>query len=116
MPAKTNRKRAVSDATHDVQDDLRTLREDLGTLAEEVASLMSTTGNQALDEVKDRIRRIRSSIDEVVSDAGTRGRDMLRDTGETVSDVIEESIRERPLTTLALAIGLGFILGATWRK
>ena len=52
----------------------------------------------------------------MVSDAGARGRDMLRDTGETVSDVIEESIKERPLTTLALAVGLGFILGATWRK
>ena len=60
MAAKT-RKRGVSDATSDVQEDLRTLREDLGTLAEEVAGLMSTTGNEALDEVKDRIRRIRSS-------------------------------------------------------
>ncbi len=115
MAAKT-RKRGVSDATSDVQEDLRTLREDLGTLAEEVAGLMSTTGNEALDEVKDRIRRIRSSLDAVVSDAGARGRDMLRDTGETVSDVIEELIKERPLTTLALAVGLGFILGATWRK
>jgi ElaB/YqjD/DUF883 family membrane-anchored ribosome-binding protein len=114
--AKASRRRGVSDATQDVQQDLQSLREDLGTLAEEVATLMSTTGNQALDEVKDRIRRIRSSLDDVMSDAGARGRDALRDVGENVSATIEEHVKERPLTTLALAIGLGFILGATWRK
>jgi ElaB/YqjD/DUF883 family membrane-anchored ribosome-binding protein len=116
MAAETNRKRGVSDASHDVQEDLRVLREDLGALAEEVAGLMSTTGNETLDKVKDRIRHIRSSLDTVMSDAGTRSRDMLREAGDTVSDAIEESIRERPLTTLALAVGLGFIMGATWRK
>jgi ElaB/YqjD/DUF883 family membrane-anchored ribosome-binding protein len=113
--AKTSRRR-VSDATEDVQQDLQALREDLGTLAEEVASLMSSTGNQALDEVKDRIRRIRSSLDDVMSDAGARGRDALRDVSENVSAAIEEHVKERPLTTLALAVGLGFILGATWRR
>jgi ElaB/YqjD/DUF883 family membrane-anchored ribosome-binding protein len=114
--AKASRRRGVSDATQDVQQDLQALRDDLGTLAEEVASLMSSTGNQALDEVKDRIRRIRSSLDDVMSDAGARGRDALRDVGENVSTAIEEHVKERPLTTLALAVGLGFILGATWRK
>ena len=114
--AKGNGKRSVSAATHDVQKDLQALREDLGTLAEEVTGLMSSTGSEALDDVKDRIRRIRSGLDEVVADAGERGREMLRDTSEGVSDVIEQSIKERPLATLAMAVGLGFILGATWRR
>jgi ElaB/YqjD/DUF883 family membrane-anchored ribosome-binding protein len=113
---KTTRKRSVGGATHDVQQDLQVLRDDLGTLAEEVASLMSSTGNQALDEMKDRIRRVRQNLDEVVSAAGTRGRDALLDVTENMSGVIEQSLKERPLTTLALAVGLGFVLGATWRK
>jgi ElaB/YqjD/DUF883 family membrane-anchored ribosome-binding protein len=116
MASKTAKRRGVSDATGDVQQDLQALREDLGTLAEEVAGLMSSTGNQALDEVKNRIRRIRTSLDDLVSDAGTRGRDALREAGDTVGTALEEAVKERPLTTLALAIGIGFILGASWRK
>jgi len=116
MAGKTTKRRALSDATSDVQQDLQALREDLGTLAEEVAGLMSSSGGQALDEVKDRIRRIRTSLDDLVSDAGTRGRDALREAGDTVSTAIEESLKERPITTLALAVGIGFLLGASWRK
>jgi ElaB/YqjD/DUF883 family membrane-anchored ribosome-binding protein len=114
--AKGNGKRSVSAATRDVQKDLRALREDLGALAEEVGGLMSSTGSQALDEVKDRIGRIRSGLDDVMVDAGERGREMLRETGEGLSDVLEQSIKERPLATLAMAVGLGFILGAIWRR
>jgi ElaB/YqjD/DUF883 family membrane-anchored ribosome-binding protein len=116
MAAKTNGRRGVSDATHDVQQDLQALREDLGVLAEEVTGLMSSTGSQALDEVKDRIGRIRSGLDDVMSDAGARGRDALRDASENLSSALEQQVNERPLTTLAIALGLGFILGATWRK
>jgi ElaB/YqjD/DUF883 family membrane-anchored ribosome-binding protein len=116
MAAKTNGRRGVSDATHDVQQDLQALREDLGVLAEEVNGLMSSTGNQALDEVKDRISRIRSGLDDVMSDAGARGRDALRDASENLSSALEQQVKERPLATLAIALGLGFILGATWRK
>jgi ElaB/YqjD/DUF883 family membrane-anchored ribosome-binding protein len=116
MAAKANGRRGVSDATHDVQQDLQALREDLGVLAEEVTGLMSSTGTQALDDVKDRIRRIRSGLDDVMSDAGARGRDALRDAGENLSSALEQHIKERPVATLAVAVGLGFILGATWRK
>jgi ElaB/YqjD/DUF883 family membrane-anchored ribosome-binding protein len=116
MPKKATRTAGVTDATQDVQDDLRALREDLSTLAQEVTNLMSSTGNQTLDDVKDRIRGIRSALDEVISEAGLRGRETLRGVGENLSSVVEESIKERPLTTIALALGLGFFLGATWRK
>ncbi len=116
MAKRAERTAGVADATRDVQDDLRALREDLSTLAQEVTDLMSSTGNQTLDDVKDRIRHIRTTLDEVMSEAGVRGRDTLRGVGENLSSAVEESIKERPLTTLALALGLGFFLGATWRK
>jgi ElaB/YqjD/DUF883 family membrane-anchored ribosome-binding protein len=116
MAAKTNGRRGVSEATRDVQHDLQALREDLGALAEEVSGLMSASGSEALDEVKDRIRRIRSGLDDAMADAGARGRDAMREASESLSDALEEHIKDRPLATLALAVGLGFILGASWRR
>jgi ElaB/YqjD/DUF883 family membrane-anchored ribosome-binding protein len=106
------RKSDVSVAADTLQEDFQTLREDLGTLADEVTALIGKTGDQALEEVKDRIRRVRSNLEDVASDAGERGRDAFRDVTETV----EEHIRERPLTVIALAVGLGFVFGATWRR
>ena len=32
------------------------------------------------------------------------------------TDALEESLQSRPLTTLALAVGIGFVFGATWRR
>jgi len=31
-------------------------------------------------------------------------------------DAIDESLKTRPYTTLALAVGIGFLLGTTWRR
>jgi hypothetical protein len=40
--------------------------------------------------------------------------DMARRTGGLASD-LSEAVRERPYTTLAVAAGLAFALGALWR-
>jgi ElaB/YqjD/DUF883 family membrane-anchored ribosome-binding protein len=106
------RRSDVSAAAETLQDDFQTLRDDLGTLAEEVTTLIGKTGDRALEDVKDRIGRVRANLEDVVGDASDRGRDALRD----VSERVEEHIRERPMTVIALAVGLGFVFGATWRR
>ena len=40
----------------------------------------------------------------------------VREVGDTMVDAIDESLRKRPYTTLALAVGIGFLFGATWRR
>jgi ElaB/YqjD/DUF883 family membrane-anchored ribosome-binding protein len=40
----------------------------------------------------------------------------VREVGDNVVDAIDESLRRRPYTTLALAAGIGFLFGATWRR
>jgi len=36
--------------------------------------------------------------------------------GDTLAVAIEKSVTERPYTTLPLAVGLGFLFGAAWRR
>ena len=51
--------------------------------------------------------------------AGQKGQeamDNVREVGDTFSVAIEKSVTKRPYTTLALAVGLGFLFGATWRR
>ena len=42
--------------------------------------------------------------------------DNVREVGKTLGVAIEKSVTKRPYTTLALAMGLGFLFGAIWRR
>ena len=34
----------------------------------------------------------------------------------TVQETLEDAITQRPLATVALALGVGFLIGVTWRR
>ncbi len=105
-------RRATSEASGDIQADLQALRDDFGRLAQQVADIFANRGSDAL-------RRARSSMDDIVSGAQDKSREAVgavRDVSDNFVDAIDESIKSRPYATLALAVGLGFLLGATWRR
>jgi hypothetical protein len=53
---------------------------------------------------------------DTVSDLSERGRDIATDMIDDVGASLEQSMRARPLATIAIAVGLGFIVGALWRR
>lgn len=104
--------KGAADAASEIQQDLETLREDVARLTEQMAQLLATKGNAAW-------RRAKSNIEGMMSDAEAKGHeavDAVRGVGEDVTDAIDDSLKRRPYTTLALALGIGFLFGATWRR
>jgi ElaB/YqjD/DUF883 family membrane-anchored ribosome-binding protein len=102
----------ASQAAGDLESDLKALREDFSRLAEQVADVLASTGNAAW-------HRAKSSLDGAVSDAQDKRRDAasaVREVSDNFVDAIDESIKTRPYTTLALVAGLAFLFGATWRR
>jgi ElaB/YqjD/DUF883 family membrane-anchored ribosome-binding protein len=75
-------------------------------------------------------REVKANVESVIADAGEKGQqalsyagrkgqeavDSMRDVGDTLAVAVEKSVTKRPYATLALALGLGFLLGATWRR
>jgi ElaB/YqjD/DUF883 family membrane-anchored ribosome-binding protein len=113
------KKRNARSAVDDIRSDLQSLREDISHLAEQVGNAVSEGGDDALGEAKAQLRRIRENVDAIISGAGEKGREAreaVMDVTENFTDALEESLQSRPLTTLALAIGVGFAFGATWRR
>src|SRR5262249_5281801 len=103
----------------DIQRDLEAVRDDLSRLAQQVAGLLSVTGSQALREVKAQMSRAKESLDGVLYDAGEKGMeamDTMREGADTLLESIEDAVRQRPFATLAIAMGLGFLFGASWRR
>ena len=104
--------KAASAASGDIQADLQALRDDVAKLAKQIADIFAAKGSRAWDHA-------RSGVDEALADVEDRGRDALdavREVGDNLAGAIDESLKQRPYTTLALALGIGFLFGATWRR
>ena len=110
---------STKDATatvENIQRDVQALRDDLAKLAGQVSELLSAGGGEAIAGIKERVHRMQDGLDETMSDMGERGREALSDVSEHLSDALQESIEEHPLTTIALAVGLGFLFGTARRR
>ena len=100
--------KGVAGVASEIQQDLETLREDVARLAQ----LLAVKGNAAW-------RHAKSNIDGMMSEAEAKGHeavDAVRGVGENVTDAIDDLLKRRPYTTLALALGIGFLFGTTWRR
>jgi ElaB/YqjD/DUF883 family membrane-anchored ribosome-binding protein len=109
--AKETRK-AASAASGDIQQDLTALRDDVTRLTQQIGDILTSRGNAAW-------KRAKSNIEGVISDAESKGMEAVgavREVGDNMVDAIDESLKKRPYTTLALAVGIGFLFGATWRR
>jgi ElaB/YqjD/DUF883 family membrane-anchored ribosome-binding protein len=104
--------KAVSAASGDLQADLEALRKDVVKLASQITDIFGAKGGAALS-------RARANVEGVMADASAKGQeavDAVREVGDNVMDAIDESLKKRPYTTLALAVGIGFLFGAIWRR
>jgi ElaB/YqjD/DUF883 family membrane-anchored ribosome-binding protein len=104
--------KAASAGAKDIQEDLEALRDDVAHLTQQLAGILAAKGNKAW-------QRARSNVEGVISDAQDKGMEAVgavREVGDNVVDAIDESLKKRPYTTLALAAGIGFLFGATWRR
>lgn len=102
----------VSGMSSDVQDDVQTLRDDVAKLTQQLADLAATKGNEVWGKAM-------NAADGVLSDATAKGREATDAVGEVrdnLTAALDESIENRPYTTLALSLAAGFVLGALWKR
>ncbi len=95
-----------------VDREFENLKDDVSKLTQQVASLVSATGSAAYS-------RARRNLDGVISDASGKGQeavDAVKDVTATIGDAVEDAVYKRPVTTLAMAAGIGFLIGAIWRR
>ena len=104
--------KAASNASGDIQADLVALRDDVSRLTAQIADILAARGGAAW-------RSAKANVEGVVSDVQDKGMEAVgavREVGDNMVDAIDVSLKRRPYTTLALAVGVGFLFGATWRR
>lgn len=83
----------------------------VGRAAERAASAGANAASMARDA--------KAEFDEAVAEIGEKGReavDGIRDAGTSLAEALDEAIRTRPYTTLAVAGFIGFLYGAMRRR
>jgi ElaB/YqjD/DUF883 family membrane-anchored ribosome-binding protein len=77
---------------------------------------MEASDHDGSDQLKSRIGQVHAKFESAVSGVDGSSNDAVHEFSEHIANVVEDSLRERPLATLALAVGLGFIVGAALHR
>ena len=70
------------------------------------------------DAPKDMTDRVAAQVETTAADLAERGREAsrsVRDVADNFGTALDRSITRQPMTTLAMAVGVGFVLGALWK-
>ncbi|MBK5957067.1 hypothetical protein CCR97_02400 [Rhodoplanes elegans] len=100
----------------DLRKDMQSLKDDVARLAGQLSDALAASSEDAFGGVRDRFRRVRDNVGGAVYEAGERSRDAVTEFADTVGSTLEDNVKARPFSTLALALGLGFLFGALWRR
>jgi len=85
------------------------------SLADSVADMTDdfvATGTAALHSAK-------ANLDDTVAMVGEKSEqalDGMREIGQSLTEGIEAALHRRPIVTVAVAVGVGFLVGAAWRR
>jgi ElaB/YqjD/DUF883 family membrane-anchored ribosome-binding protein len=102
-----------------LEKDVAKVKDDISDLAEQITDALNTIAGSARKQAQRGYKQARANVDEVVGDLSDRGNAMLnaaQDAAMSAEETLEDLIAERPLATVGLALGLGFLIGVTWRR
>ncbi len=73
------------------------------------------SAEQKTAEITDRVA---AQVESTVSDLAQRGREAsrsMREVTDNFGTALDRSLERQPLTTLAMAVAVGFVMGALWK-
>ncbi|MGA2288114.1 DUF883 family protein [Bradyrhizobium sp.] len=102
-----------------LEKDVAAVKNDISALTDQITDVLNTFAGAAQKQVHRGYKQARSNIDSAVGDVSERGSAMMEaaeDAASSIGETLEDAIAQRPLATVGLALGLGFLIGVTWRR
>ena len=95
------------------------MRNAIGGLSDQISDAASDIGTATQEQARRGLKHARANMGSMVSDASDRlgvVANTAQSQASSLGDTLEDAIQERPLATLVLALGLGFLAGVIWRR
>ena len=118
-PADAAPDAANDDAFTRLEKEMAAMKNAIGALSHQVADAASEIGATAQEQAKRGLKHARANVDSLVAEASNRAgavANVAQSQAASLEETVEDVVRERPLSTVALALGVGFLVGVIWRR
>lgn len=102
-----------------LEKDVIAVKNDIAALTEQITDALNTFANSAGKRARRGYRQARENMDSTLDEMSERGSAMMsaaQDAAGSIEETLEDAITQRPLATVGLALGIGFLIGAAWRR
>jgi len=102
-----------------LEKDVTAVKNDIAALTDQITDALNNFAGTAGKQARRGYRQARAGAEQAVDDMSERGSAMMdaaQDAASSIEESLEDVITQRPLATVGLALGLGFLLGAMWRR
>jgi ElaB/YqjD/DUF883 family membrane-anchored ribosome-binding protein len=113
-------KKLTDKATYErLEKDVAAVKNDISALTEQITDALNSFAGTAGKQARRGYKQARANVDSAVDDLSERGSaamDAAQEAASSLEETLEDLIQERPLAAVGLALGLGFLIGAAWRR
>jgi ElaB/YqjD/DUF883 family membrane-anchored ribosome-binding protein len=102
-----------------LEKDVAAVKNDIAALTDQITDALNAFAGTATKQARRGYNQARANVDTAVDDMSERGSAMMdaaHDAAHSIEETLEDAITQRPLATVGVALGLGFLIGATWRR
>jgi ElaB/YqjD/DUF883 family membrane-anchored ribosome-binding protein len=102
-----------------LEKDVTSVKNDISALTEQITDALNSFAGTAGKQARRSYKQARANVDSAVDDLSERGSaamEAAQDAASSIEETLEELVHERPLATIGLALGIGFLIGAAWRR
>lgn len=102
-----------------LEKDVAAVKSDIAALTDQITDALNTFANSTSKQARRGYRQARDNMDTAMDDMSERGSAMMDAAQEaygSIEETLEDAITQRPLATVGLALGIGFLIGAAWRR
>jgi ElaB/YqjD/DUF883 family membrane-anchored ribosome-binding protein len=102
-----------------LQKDVEAVKNDISELTAQFSDALNAFTKSMQKQARHGYKQARTDVNSFVDGATTKGAAALeaaQDAASSLEDTIEDAIVQRPLASIGLAVGLGFLIGVTWRR
>ncbi|MGH6677579.1 MAG: DUF883 family protein [Bradyrhizobium sp.] len=110
----------VGEASYDrLKKDITAARNEIAALAAQISESVNGVAGSAKSRARQGYRQARDKVDSAVSDLSKRGgaaANAAQEAADTIESTVEDFVGQRPLAAIGLALGVGFLIGLSWRR
>jgi ElaB/YqjD/DUF883 family membrane-anchored ribosome-binding protein len=102
-----------------LEKDVAAVKNDISALTDQITDALNSFAGTAGKQARRGYKQARANVDSAVDDMSERGGAMMdaaQDAAYSIEESLEDAITQRPLAKVGLALGIGFLIGAIWRR